>query len=135
MFPLHGLRLLEKTLRSHSEELGPVGRTVVVQQRNLVPAGLPHQPQILRLRHPIPVLLLFPSGQGWIAVHFPVETVQVVRELVEDEVVPSAGIPPALQHIPPGEDDWPAIPRFAMEGGTGDKSGLLSDAGKDPDRQ
>ena len=60
--------------------------------------------------------LLLASGEGRHAVELAVQPVQVVRKLVQDQVLAVARIPAALDDVLPGKDDRAAVPCFAMIG-------------------
>ena len=110
-----GPRTLEKTLGDHGKELGPIRRPVLIQQGVFVPFRPADQPPVLGLGHLVPGRFLAGLLQRRRAVDRTVESVEVMGELVQDQVVPAGLVAAGLQHVGPGEDDGAVIPGLAQQ--------------------
>ena len=115
VLPLHGVWLFKETLGRHREELGPVCRSVLVQQRDFTPPCLAHQPSVLGLSDSVPGFFLFAVLKRRRAIDITVESIQIVCELVQDNIAAVGFVPAGLQHVFPGNDDRTVIPCFASE--------------------
>src|SRR5204863_465430 len=94
-------RLLEERLRRDGEELGLVRRPIVVQRGPPIIGGVPAQPLVL-LREHAPPRAQGARRQDRRAVRGAVFRIQLVRELVQHDVVPVRGIARPADCVVPG---------------------------------
>ena len=117
MLAPQGLRTLEEAFGDNREELGPIRRPIMVQQRLFAPPRLADQPAVLRLGHLIPGRLLVAVLQRRRAVDRTVESVEVMGELVQDNVVAVGLVTAGRQDGPPRKDDRAVVPGLAQQAG------------------
>src|SRR5947208_2486763 len=107
-------RLLEERLRRDREELGLVGRPVVVERRAPIMSGVPTQPLVLLRKHAAPGAQCA-RRQDRRAVAYAVLRIQLVRELVQHDVVPVARIACPADRVVPRDHHHAVAPRLAHQ--------------------
>ena len=107
------VRTCEETLGCYRKKLGMVFGAVVVQQSRFPALREIEKPLKLQVGHPVPAFLKCVVGHGGRAVRLAVEPVHVMGKLVQNQVPPRSPAAALGQHNLPGEDDRPALPRFA----------------------
>lgn len=107
------LRLLEERLGGDSKELGRIGRAVSIDQRAVVVGGVAHQLIEVVAQHARPRDVHGTPGKNWRAFAGVSLLVELVRELVENDVMSVVNIGGARENAIPRQDDHVVRPRFA----------------------
>lgn len=107
------LWLLEEILGHHGEELGGIGRPVLVEEGRSVGIGGLGQRLVFPAENPRPRPIHGRPRQRRGAVHKPVFTVELMGELVEGDVSSAARVRGAMKDVVPRDDHSAGPPGFA----------------------
>ena len=112
MRPFHANWRLEETLTGDREELGFAFRTVVPENRRMSTRSRPAKVFELDRHHFRPLLLVGIVVKDWSSPHLSVQSIEVMRKLVHNDVVTITRLR-CIEHVMPGKKNWAALPGFS----------------------